>query len=248
MNINKLPKSVLLFLFFFQPLLGEGSKNMKTDSLSFHENFNIASANNYSSNATVEGRGKKWFYASKYLLPAKSKLENDEYIQYPYRVDIGLNNNFLLSSDILKKGYSGFGIFIEPYIGKYISFKFKLNRWIISSLKEDPDYTPFHKTSLWKKYYLLKLNIYPWNQVIFAQFGIIGPSKNEKYSGGIREGGFNYGFGCHLYSFNNFYLSLTVDNNFLGRIDPGGGNIWDTNKEICVGISYSIKGIRRIKK
>jgi len=181
------------------------------------------------------------------LIPSKDKSVNGEFDEYPYQIDVGINVNYLISSEILKKGYSGFGVFLEPYIGKYVSFKFKLNRWVISSINKEHIRTPFHTAYLWKRYYLLKLNAYPWNHLVFAQFGIIGQSKNTKYSGGIEDGGFSYGFGCHLFSYNKFTLSLTFDKNITGRFGPDG-ILWDTCREISIGVIYTIKGIKRVKK
>lgn len=154
-----------------------------------------------------------------------------------YKMNIGITNNFLFSSDILNKSYSGFGITIEPYIVSYFAFKFKLNYWIIDSIDPNHFETPFNIASVLKQYYLLKLDIKLKNQLFFTQFGVLATTKKV---GTEKRGGFNFGIGYRLYKYNNLNLCVIADRSILGQFGAHG-NVWDKNSELSMEISYSVE-------
>jgi len=154
-----------------------------------------------------------------------------------YRVDIGINNNYLISSDILKQGYSGIGFFIEPYITKHFSIRIEYDRWSISSQKIDYYDTPFHNTDVWKKKFLIKVNMYPNHQMIYTQFGIQGTLKKI---GTEERGGFYFGLGMRLIKYKNCNIYLTAARNILGNFTLADGVVWDKNNELSIETSYSI--------
>lgn len=181
----------------------------------------------------------KWKgFSNNNLLSTQDKPAKRELNLQQYRVDIGFNNNILLSSDILKKGYSGFGFLVEPYITKYFSFKFEFNYWIISSLYDDPHDTPFNTMHVWKKNYLVKINIYPWNKLIFTQFGIV---RTDRKVGSENRDGLNFGVGYRLIDYKNVNVFLTAKRNIFGQPSVGGSEIWDIDSELSVDVLYKIK-------
>jgi len=171
------------------------------------------------------------------LLLSQNSSDSDQVFQIYPKINIGITNNFLFSSDILNKTYSGFGITIEPYILSYFAFKFKLNYWIIDSI--DPNYfeTPFNIASVLKQYYLLKFDIKLKNQLFFTQFGVLTTTRKV---GAEKRGGFNFGIGYRLYKCNKVNLCIIADRSILGQFGAHG-NVWDKNSELSMEISYSVE-------
>jgi len=158
-----------------------------------------------------------------------------------YRVDIGINNNYLISSDILKQGYSGIGFFIEPYITKHFSIRIEYDYWVVSSLENEPFDTPFNIMHVWKENYLLKINIYPWNHQIYTQIGSV---RIDREIGHEERSGLHLGVGYGIINKENINLFLVAKRNIFVRpfIGIGGSETWDIhNSEISIEITYSIK-------
>ena len=238
MNFKKFVVIILLSLFFFRFLFGEGSNVIKSEALAFWRDVYSSNANNSPTISTMNRIDRKWM--GEYLTSTKSKRENSENIPTRYRIGIGSNSNFLLLSDIFKKGFSGFGVFVEFYFTEYLALKFEFDRWMITSKKEEPENTPFKQASVWKKNSMLKINIDPRDRVLFLQFGFVSTSKEVGYE---RRGGITYGIGCRLLDDKNVNLFLVFRRNIFGQFSVGGSDLWDKDSELGLEFTYRIRRI-----
>ena len=240
MNFKKFVVIILLSLFFFRFLFGEGNNVVRSEASDFWGKLYFSNAGNYPAVAIANRMDSKWIGCSRYSISPKSKRENSENIPTRYRIGIGSNSNFLLLSDIFKKGFSGFGVFVEFYFTEYLALKFEFDRWMITSKKEEPENTPFKQASVWKKNSMLKINIDPRDRVLFLQFGFVSTSKEVGYE---RRGGITYGIGCRLLDDKNVNLFLVFRRNIFGQFSVGGSDLWDKDSELGLEFTYRIRRI-----
>ena len=165
-----------------------------------------------------------------------------------YRIEVGVVNRFIRYSEILEKGYSGFGLFVEPYFTKYISIKFQLNHWRIRYSKsiEHLGSLRDYRTSFWRLNILLKINAYVLGQMVYLQAGCVGGAKFlddhvKMYDGLIKYGGINLGLGVKLFSHDKVSVYLSLEGNSTGRYSLVDSDEWDSNQEICLYIACNVK-------
>ena len=240
MDFKKLPVIILLFLFFFRFLFGEGSNVIRSEASDFWGKLYFSYTGNYPAVAIADRMDSKWIGCSRYSISPKSKQANSENIPTRYRIGIGSNNNFLLLSDIFKKGFSGFGVFVEFYFTEYLALKFEFDRWMITSKKEEPENTPFKQASVWKKNSMLKINIDPRDRVLFLQFGLVSTYGKVGYE---ERYGIIYGIGWNLIKNGNVNLNLAVRRNIFGQFSVGGSDLWDKDNELSLEFTYRIRRI-----
>jgi len=240
MNFKKFAVIILLSLFFFRFLFGEGNNVVRSEASDFWGKLYFSNAGNYPAVAIANRMDSKWIGCSRYSISPKSKRENSENIPTRYRIDLGSSSNFLVSSDIFRKGFSGFGFLVELYVTDYFAFKFEFDRWTMTSIKEKPEVTPFKQASVWKKNSMLKINIDPRDRVLFLQFGFVSTCGKVGYE---ERYGIIYGIGWNLIKRRDVNLNLAVRRSKFRNpiITIECSQEWDNNTELSVEATYSLK-------
>ena len=164
------------------------------------------------------------------LLLAQSSALEPKILKYK----IGINNNLIVGSSDFRSGYTGIGIFVEPFLTQKLSVLLSFNSFDISA--KNAGYTKIDSKQLTtNEIYLLFRYRLNENQVtVYPELGMGSWGGHASY--------LTTGFGMDLFITNRIIISTELDylTVFDRLFDVGGGGWTSGNIKLNFNIAYGL--------
>jgi len=153
----------------------------------------------------------------------------------PINFKVGINTNYLIGNSDFEGGYTGWGIFLEPYMNKWVSFLVSFNFSTIRTKSNKFRLIEFEKLKTRENFIVFRYHIKSQKVRIFIEDGIGTWGHDISY--------FLVGFGTDFNTFKSLHLTLALDYSFAGYrwLDVGGGGWSSSFLKLTISLSHLFK-------